>query len=209
MAPGRSGLYYPNKFARSYLVAMEDVMGRSSLSAVLNMANLSQYAEALPPNNLDLAFDFADFTAINVALEELYGPRGGRGLALRSGRACFAHGMRSFGAMAGVANAAFRVLPLALRQKVGLHAIAGIFTHFSDQTTRIVARDDGYDVVVEASPVAWKREASKPVCHAVAGMIQEGLRWISWGHEYWVVETKCQAVGDEHCVFAVDSNPIG
>ncbi len=207
--PGKSGLYYPNKFARSYLVAMEDVMGKNSLNAVLKMAALTHYADTLPPDNMDLEFDFADFTAINMALEKLYGPRGGRGLALRSGRASFAHGLRGFGAFTGVTDPAFRALPLSLQQRVGLHAMVDIFTHFSDQKSHLVEHDGGYDFVVEQSPACWERQDTKPVCHALVGIIQEGLRWVSGGHEYWVVEEKCRATDDPHCVFTVDKRPIG
>lgn len=209
MAPGKSGLYYPNKFARAYLVAMEDVMGHNSLHAVLKMADLSHYVEALPPDTLERAFDFAEFTAINVALEELYGPRGGRGLALRAGRACFAQGMRNFGAMAGAADPAFRTLPLEVQVKAGLHGLAGIFTRFSDQTTHVIEHSEGFDLGVDQSPACWQREADRPVCHAIAGMIQECLRWVSGGHEFWVVESGCRAVGDEQCVFTIDKQPIG
>ena len=42
------------------------------------------------------------------------GPRGGRGLALRAGRATFADALRGFGALAGVGDLAFKVLPLAV-----------------------------------------------------------------------------------------------
>ncbi len=208
MESGKSGLYYPYKFARFYLLAMEDVMGRNSLNAVLKMAHLSHYADALPPDTLERAFDFADFMAINLALEELYGPRGGRGVALRAGRACFAQRMRNFGAMVGVAHPLFSTLPLDLRVRVGLHAIAGIFTRFSDQVTHVVEHNMGYNLVVEQSPACWGRSADRPVCHSIAGVIQECARWAGGGHEFWVVETKCQAVGDEQCVFTIDKKPI-
>jgi len=79
----KSGLYYPNKIARIYIEAMEDVMGVNGLNAVLNLAGLGQYAGNYPPDNLNKEFDFAEFTALNAGLEEMYGPRGGRGLALR------------------------------------------------------------------------------------------------------------------------------
>ncbi|NJL95677.1 MAG: hypothetical protein HC915_19075 [Anaerolineae bacterium] len=86
----KSGLYYPNKLARITLEAMEEIMGKNGLNAILNLAGLSEYIGNYPPDNLEKAFDFTDFTALMVALEDMYGPRGGRGLALRAGRAAFA-----------------------------------------------------------------------------------------------------------------------
>ena len=103
----KSGYYYPNKFARITLDAMQEVMGENGLNAILNLAGLSEYIGNFPPDNLEKEYDFADYTALNIALEEMYGPRGGRGLALRAGRATFAQGLRAFGALAGVGGLAF------------------------------------------------------------------------------------------------------
>jgi hypothetical protein len=73
----KSGLYYPNKIARIAIQALEDVMGKNGLNAILNLANLTELIDHYPPNNLDRQFDFADFSAMVGALEEMYGPRGG------------------------------------------------------------------------------------------------------------------------------------
>ena len=181
VARGKSGLTYPNKFARAYLMAMEDVMGKDNLNAALNLADLSQYADALPPDNLERSFDFADFTALNVALEQVYGQRGGRGIALLAGRACFSLGLRNFGALAGLGAPAFRALPFEFRAELGLRAIAEVFTRFSDQATQVQVCDNGYNMIVNPSPVCWERRADRPVCHALSGMFQEGMRWISDG----------------------------
>ena len=96
----KSGFYYPNKFALITIKAMEEIMGRNGLNAILNLGGLSELVDNYPPDNLEKEFDFADFTALNMALEEMYGPRGGRGLALRAGRATFADALRGFGALA-------------------------------------------------------------------------------------------------------------
>ena len=71
MPPEKSGYYYPNKFARLTMEGMEEIMGRNGLKAILHLAGLPQYVDAMPPDNLDKGFDFADFTALNIALEEM------------------------------------------------------------------------------------------------------------------------------------------
>ena len=76
----KAGLYYPNKIGRIAMMALEEVMGKNGVNAILNMANLQSHIDNLPANNLERQFDFADFSVINGALEEMYGPRGGRGL---------------------------------------------------------------------------------------------------------------------------------
>ena len=80
----KAGLYYPNKFGLITIKSLEEVMGRNGLNAILNLAGLNHYIENYPPDNLEKGFDFAELSAIGVALEEMYGPRGGRGLALRA-----------------------------------------------------------------------------------------------------------------------------
>jgi hypothetical protein len=87
-----SGHFYPNKMGRILLVSMEEVMGRNGLNALLNLTNMRQLIQELPPDNLEKAFEFSNISNLNKGLEEIYGPRGGRGLALRGGRAIFSRG---------------------------------------------------------------------------------------------------------------------
>ena len=209
MSIEKSGFYYPNKIARIYLLAMEEIMGKNGLNAVLNMAKLSNLIDNYPPDNLDKQFDFTEYSALNAALEEMYGPRGGRGLALRAGRASFARGLQSLGAMAGAGDLAFKVLPLGTKLKMGLPAMAGIFTHVSDQISRVEEKDDHYVYTIERCPVCWGRKTEKSVCYAAVGLLQEGLHWVSSGKEFRVDEIACHAVGDQFCAFTVYKEPIG
>lgn len=205
-----SGLYYPNKIARIYIEAMEDVMGANGLNAVLHLAGLGQYIGNYPPDNLEKEFDFAEFTALNSGLEEMYGPRGGRGLALRAGRACFSQGLKNFGALAGVGDMAFKVLPLQAKLKMGIPAMAAIFSQFSDQKSDVEEYDDHFKYYIRDScPVCYNRTSEKPICHAAVGLLQEGLRWVSGGHEFRVFESDCIAKGDTHCIFVIYKEPIG
>lgn len=208
MSPEKSGLYYPNRIARIYMSAMEDVMGVNGMNAILNLAGLQQFIGNYPSDTLDRKFDFADFTALNVALEDMYGPRGGRALALRAGRACFSQALKNFGALAGVGDLAFKVLPLSAKLKIGLPSMANIFNNFSDQISVVEEHDDHFTYTIKRCPVCWGRTAEKSVCNAAVGLLQEGLRWVSGGHEFRVVETECHAKGDQYCVFVVYKEPI-
>jgi hypothetical protein len=133
----RSEYNYANKIARITLQALEEVMGKNGLNAILNLAHLPHLVNNLPPDNLDREFNFADFSAVNLALEEMYGPRGGRGLALRAGRAAFADSLRNFGALAGAGDLAFKVLPLQAKMRIGIPAMAKIFSQISDQYSTV------------------------------------------------------------------------
>ncbi len=204
----KSGLYYPNKIARISLMSLEDVMGKNGMNAILNLANLPHLIDNLPPNNLDREFDFADFSAIFGALEEMYGPRGGRGLALRAGRATFDESLRNFGALAGVGDLAFKVLPLNAKLRIGLSAMAKIFTTTSDQLSTVEEKDDHFVYTIHKCPQCYGRTSDKPDCYIGAGLLLSGLKWVSGGNEFRVVESRCIAMGDPTCDYIIYKEPI-
>ena len=185
-----SELYYPNKIARIALRALEDVMGKNGVNAILNLANLQHLLDNPPPDNLNREFDFAYFSSISGALEEMYGPRGGRGLALRAGRATFAEGLRNFGALAGAGDLAFKVLPLHTKLKIGLPAMARIFSQTSDQHSTVEEKDDHFIYTIHKCPVCYGRHSEKPSCFIATGLLQEGLKWVSGGNEFRVNESQ-------------------
>ncbi len=205
----KAGLYYPSKFGFIILKALEDVMGKNGLNAILNLAGLNHYVDNYPADNLEKTFDFADLSAINIALEEMYGPRGGRGLALRAGRATFADALRNFGALAGAGDLAFKVLPLQAKMRIGIPAMAKIFSQVSDQHSTVEERENEFVYTIHKCPVCWGRSGvDKPVCFVAVGLLQEGLKWVSGGNEFRVNESRCIALGDEVCEFIIQKEPI-
>lgn len=203
-----SGYYYPNKMGRIFLLAMEEVMGRNGLNALLNLTDLRQFINDLPPDNLAREFDFAYISNLNKGLEDIYGARGGRGLALRGGRALFARGLKGFGALAGVGDLAFRVLGVNTKLKIGLPAVARIFTQFSDQTSRVVEYEDHFLYYIDRCSMCWGQTCDRPVGYIAAGILQESLRWLSGGLEYRVEELECISMGASAGVFRIDKEPI-
>ncbi len=205
----KSGYYYANKFARIALEAYEEVMGKNGLNAILNLAGLSNLIDNYPPDNLEREFDFADFTAVHVALEEMYGPRGGRGLALRAGRATFNDALKNFGALAGVGDLAFKVLPLQAKIRIGLPAAAKIFSQVTDQYSTVDETEDAFLWTIHRCPICWGRQGEdKPVCYISTGLLQAMLTWVSGGLEFRVNESKCHAMGDSVCEFVIQKEPI-
>jgi hypothetical protein len=92
-----SGLYYPNKMGRIFLEALREVVGEARYSAILMEARLVRYLHDLPPDNMDQSFDFAHMSAINAAIDTLYGEASGQAIGLQVGRKCFKAGIQSFG----------------------------------------------------------------------------------------------------------------
>lgn len=204
----KSGYYYANKIVLITLEALEDVMGKNGVNAILNLAHLPHLIDNYPPNNLGREFDFADFSAINLALEEMYGPRGGRGLALRAGRAAFEDALRDFGALAGASDLAFKILPLHTKMRIGIPAMAKIFSQISDQYSTAQEAEQAFIYTIHRCPVCWGRTGSdRPVCFVAVGLLQAGLTWLSGGRDFRINESKCIAMGDEVCEFVIPKTP--
>jgi predicted hydrocarbon binding protein len=204
----KSGYYYPNLIAKIYLEAIEEIMGVNGMKALLNMAGMQYLIDNYPPGNLRKQFDFADFAHLNEAMEMMYGPRGGRALSLRAGRKAFDQGLKNFGAMVGVADRTFRLLPLSIRLKVGLKAMATAFSSTSDQISYVTEEEDHFVYVIERCPVCWGRHSDSPICHAAMGIIQEGLNWGTGGKQFKTAEVSCIARGDPACNFTISKQPI-
>jgi predicted hydrocarbon binding protein len=193
---------------RMLLLALEDVMGHNGVSAVLNLAKLRHRVNNYPTDTLELGFSFCELSAILQALEDMYGPRGGRHLAIRAGRAGFKYGLRDFGSMLGLADLAFRLLPLSMKLRVGISAMADTFNNFTDQRVHMEEEADRFLYVIGRCPVCWGRRADKPICHAATGLLQELVFWVSGGQRVDIQEMSCIATGDASCTFAIDKQPL-
>jgi predicted hydrocarbon binding protein len=208
-AMNKSGLYYPNRLVLATFNALIDVMGENGLKAILNYARLREYINQYPADNLEREIDFADFSAIQNALTEMYGEKGGQTFRKRAGRTTFNTCMRKQGALAGISSEAFSNLPLQTKLHIGLPAMAKVFSQFSDQTTTVEEEDNCFRYILHQCPECWGREkGGKATCYYEAGLLEEGLKWISGGCEFQVDETKCLAKGDETCEFTIDRVPI-
>ncbi len=204
----RSGFYYPNRMGRIFLQALEEVMGKNGLNAILRLAKLDHYIDNYPPENLAKEVDFTDIAALLSALEEMYGPRGGRGLAQRAGRALFSNGLKNFGAIAGAGDLAFKVLPLGTKVKIAVPAIAKVFNGVTDQVSNTQEHDDHFIYTLERCSMCWGRTTDKPTCHVAVGIIQETLKWMSGGREFKVEMLNCKACGDDMGRLKIHKEPL-
>lgn len=204
-----SGFTLPNRLARIALQSLEDLLKPKGMETLLLTAHLGYLIDNYPPANLERGFDFAEFGALSLALEEMYGPRGGRGMAVRAGRSLFAEALSRFGALAGVEAAAFRLLPQGRKLWVGLGALARIFSEISDMHSSLRETPGEFHFLVHRNAVCWGRSGEgRPVCYLMVGILQEALLRISGGHEFRVDEAECQASGAEDCRFVIQKTPL-
>ena len=200
--------HYPNRMGRIILLSMEEVMGRNGVNALLKLAALPSLIENYPSDTAEPAFAFSTVSNLTEMLEQAYGPHGGRGLALRIGRACFNYGVRQYSTQLGLTQMAFRLLPLPSKLHAGASAFAELFNNFTDQRVRV--EEDGGTILwhIERCPLCWERKAQDPVCHLAVGLLQEALYWLSGGKVFNVEEKTCIAAGDQTCTIVIDQSPL-
>jgi predicted hydrocarbon binding protein len=203
-----SGFFYPQKMGRIILRSMEEVISRNGLSGLLRLASLDSLIDNYPPSRADRKFPFETISLLQRMLEQAYGTRGGRGLALRIGRASFKYGLKEYGSGLGFTATAFRLLPLSTKLRSGLKSLAELFNQNTDQRVRIDEQDDQILWRVERCPLCWERRTEEPVCHLAVGLLQEALYWLSGGKTFNVEETTCVARGDPACTIRIDRTPI-
>ncbi len=200
--------FYPNRMGRIILLALEEILGGNGVNAALNQASLSDFIGNYPPHNQNLEFPFQSVSRLQSALDEMYGPRGGRGVALRAGRACFQYGLREFGPLFGLTDLTFRLLPLQTKLKMGANAFADVFNKYSDQRVRLEDKGKRIFWHIERCPLCWERHVESPACHMAVGVLQEALYWVSGGKYFNVEETHCIARGDSVCTIVIDKTPM-
>ncbi len=199
-----SGLTYPGRLVTALLGALRQTAGPSSVGSVLDAAGLPR--DLLTAAN---SLDFVQIAAFSEGLETLYGVRGGRGIALRTGNALFEVGLRDYGAMLGVQAPQFQRLSVTQRAHLGLVGVAHILSHISDQASSVEDHETSWAFIVDPSPFAWGRVSDEPVCHVLTGMLQAALRRATDGYQFVVYETACRATGANQCVFRINKKPVG
>lgn len=204
----KKNYYYPNKMGRIVLTAMEEVTGRHGVNAILNLGKLNHLVNNYPPNNLERGFAFSEFSQIQQTLDDMYGIRGGRGLALRAGRETWKYALKEFMPILGITDLAVRTLPLGIKIKIGLDIFAETFNRFSDQKVRLGEDERGYLWIIERCPICWQRTSSTPCCHLAVGLLEQALDWVSKGRRFRVEEVDCIAKGDTTCLIVISKKPV-
>lgn len=200
---------YPNKLARIAFDSVEDVVGKNGLNIVLKTAQIPEFINNYPPENMERGVNFADFSAMMYGLEEVFGARGGRTLGLRSGKAAFKGVLSKFGEQLTAGVPDYAALSMKNRFMIG-------FTHLADvlgagSSKKSTVQEDGDDIVYTTflCPLCWGRhDSDHPVCDLMVGLLQEAAKTLSGGQNFKVVETRCQAMNDEVCEYHISTTPM-
>jgi len=208
MNPHSSQYHYAPPVSQMIIEGMQEIIGRPGVCAVFNLANLTSLSL---PNRMedfreDLSFD--KISAIQTALEKIYGARSGRGMVLRSGRAAFKFLQQQSSNILGLALLEYRLLPTQTRIKKGLEAIAKLLS--GPETGQIQVLEDSQAWIwhVEKCAWCWERNEQANICHFTVGMLEEYSFWASAGKIYCIEEIECQASGSPACLFRIDKKAL-
>lgn len=157
---------------------------------------------------VEASFPFEQPVQLIQAMEERYGEPGGRGLALRLGRALFHYTLQSMGEGAGLNSVTFRLLPAPRRLEAALIGMARLPLEYLGESVE-ASQDGPYWIWrVGDCAVCQGRFTSSAACHLTTGFLQELTSWAGGGRFYPVAETECRAAGQPACVFRIDSRPL-
>lgn len=200
--------YIPNKIGRLILLSYEEVIGPAAVIAVKRMAGIHKSVSKLPPNNILREFRFNDLSPIHATLERMYGPRAGRGIAMKTGQVSFKYALREFGPSLRVSSLAYRLLPVSKKIEKGIQTLTDLFNRYADQAASFQQDQTSYYWEIEYCPLCWERKTDTPCCHLAVGLIQEFLFWVSGGKHFKVDEIRCIATGDPSCTFQISRKPL-
>ncbi len=200
--------YYPNRVGRVVIQAHQEILGRSGLNAVLNLAGFPEFIDQHPANNQNRNFPTHFSSRMQKAIEEFYGPRGGRGVSLRIGRACFQYGLREYGHMLGLTETAFRLMPMNARLKIGSTAFAEVLNKNTGQHLRMEDKETDLICHIERCHLCMDRHSDEAACQLLVGLLQEAMIWLSGGKFFHVEETNCIARGDAVCTIVINKTPM-
>ena len=208
-AIARSGYLYPNQAMLGHLLALEDLMGKNGVSAVLNLSGLSAWIDHYPPDNLDRQIDFAEVAALQLALEEIYGVRAGRNMERRSAWSGLQGWLTRLGALDALRALALQQQPPVERVAVAVASFAKALSQSSDQECQAGPAPTGVQMVSRPCPHCWGRQTNEPVCHAMVGALEELCSLVTGGQSWSVTETACCAAGADECRFLIQPTSAG
>lgn len=209
MAEDSASYFYPNRIGRSLLRGLEKQVGLEGLLAVLEGAGLSDLANNYPPADMELGFPFDVVSALQGAVEDIFGIDAGRQLNREVGHLMIEGGLSDFGPMLGITDLAERTLPVGMKLRLGLDTLAELFNRFGDQVVRLSEDTHHYLWVIERCPVCWGRQSDAPCCQLAVGILEQGLAWATGGQAFRVDEIECIAAGGETCTLFVSKQPGG
>lgn len=194
-----------NKLSQILLMGMEEVMGAGQLDQLLLRCGFPPLKHASDTNHLDIQIAYQDLAGIRRAIEKEYGPRSGRGLALRAGSESFKYGLRLFGQEAGLLDMRFRLQPTSAKIRTGLTSMSTLIGRISHSTIHLEEKANHFIWQMDPCPLCWQEPSGGISCPSLIGLLQEFLNWASGGKRYQVIDIQPESLEKEpRCSLFID-----
>lgn len=192
---------FPSRVMQSFVETLSANLGQDTLSAVLEKASLPKsWADASYYASLDNARAAQSYSELQAALRAYYG-RGARGILLRIGGKLWERLLADAPLFIKAQTAVVRKLPLNMRRKSALEALARMIgVNPGDITVHTLDLDLLF--VDHASPTALRHAGDSAICFVTLGLVRECLYW-AVGVEHDIEETSCRALGAKQCEFKI------
>ncbi len=188
--------------------ALEEILGKTGGTTMHDLLNLPISIKNDHSYNGDPNLPLLHISRLQAGLESAYGPRAGRGLAIRVGNASLKYALREFGSELGLTDLAFRLLPLQDKLKIATKAFAALFNTYTDQKVRLEMDERYFFWHTACCRLCWESQAEGPSCHLAVGFLQEALFWTSGGKQFEVVENKDVFRDNDSCTILINRIPM-
>ncbi len=184
------------------LEGAREIIGQAGVNAVVNRAQILYADGPITGGNT------ASVGHIQSALEELYGQRGGQGVALRSGRSGFNHLLRAEGKEMGLTETNYRMLPSQARIFVGLQLLAQKLSTMVARPVQVEEREAYWLWRMENEEQQGSEGVAQNRCFFIIGFLQEYLMWASGGKYHNVQEVAQEDEPGKMCIVQLEKNSL-
>ena len=198
-----------NSFARMTLEAYKDELGENGLNALINFAELYQYVDNLPLNNLEQEVTFDHYSAIQNALLSIYGERTSNSISFRAGQRMYTRDLRRYGALGGLSSDEFQALIVEARTELALHALVKMLNYLGNQAATLQKDGGRWFIAVNQCPVCWGLATNIPICDLTRGLIAANLEEAVMEKSFTVEQDQSCSSGDAFCRFVITDNVNG
>ena len=202
MTSNRAVFPSSDRFGHLMLEGAREIIGQAGVNAVINRAQVLYADDPITGNNT------ANVGHIQSALEELYGQRGGQGVALRAGRSGFNHLLRSEGKEMGLTETNYRMMPSQARIFVGLQLLAQKLSTMIARPVQVEDRGSHWLWRMENEEQQGSEGLVQNRCFFIVGFLQEYLMWASGGKYHTVQEVVQVEEPGKICLIQLEKNSL-
>jgi len=191
-----------DQFGQLMLEGAREIIGQAGVNAVVNRAQILYAEDAVAGTQT------TGVGHIQTALEELYGQRGGQGVAIRSGRVSFNYLLRVEGKELGLMETNFRMLPGQARIYVGLQLLAQRLADMVKRSVVVEEKETCWMWRMDNEPHLDNSRVAKNRCFFIIGFLQEYLMWASGGKYHSVQEVSGGEKMSDVCLIQLEKDSL-